>query len=378
MVNKIEKAVNFAMEKHKNQLDDDGHNYFITHVLKVYETLKEITNDEATLIAGLLHDTIEDTNATYGELTGGFGREIADLVMELTQEGEKDEYGYYFPRLKSKKAIMVKLADRLSNISRMDSWGEKRQKQYLKKSKFWKDGSDIVKLEMWECEKCNKTFYDKKEAEKCCTNPKMAKCSLCGNLEEDDYTYVCTECSHKLIHKSSDNVEIICGVDKYRCETCIHRDWESGKKSEKGCNAVWDKENKCWNEKPSDKVCMPYHVCKCGHGMNQHPGGEEVCTSLHCSECKGFDCKECSDNMKVSRSNDIKNDKVTRSNGIEKGSPNFELQHTSQNHVKDWIKHCEGKHIQQVCYSTYHDAFTQVCFGCKIIRTNLEDIKNER
>ena len=45
--------------------------------------------------------------------------------------------------------------------------------------------------------------------------------------------------------------------------------------------------------------------------------------------------------------------------------------------VKGAIKECEGKHVQQVCYSTYHDALTQICFGCKKIRTSIkeEDLK---
>jgi len=40
--------------------------------------------------------------------------------------------------------------------------------------------------------------------------------------------------------------------------------------------------------------------------------------------------------------------------------------------VKQWIKNCEGEHIQQVAYSSYHDALTQICFGCKKIRTSLK------
>jgi len=41
--------------------------------------------------------------------------------------------------------------------------------------------------------------------------------------------------------------------------------------------------------------------------------------------------------------------------------------------VKGAIKECEGKHIQQIAYSSYHDALTQICFGCKKIRTNLKE-----
>jgi len=43
-----------------------------------------------------------------------------------------------------------------------------------------------------------------------------------------------------------------------------------------------------------------------------------------------------------------------------------------QEDVKKHIKNCEGKHIQQVAYSSYHDALTQVCFGCNKVRTNLK------
>ena len=46
--------------------------------------------------------------------------------------------GYWSPRLKTKRGIILKFADRLSNLSRIESWDKKRQEHYLKKSKFWK------------------------------------------------------------------------------------------------------------------------------------------------------------------------------------------------------------------------------------------------
>lgn len=46
-----------------------------------------------------------------------------------------------------------------------------------------------------------------------------------------------------------------------------------------------------------------------------------------------------------------------------------------QEEVRKQIKLCEGKHIQQVVYSTFHDALTQICYGCKKIRSNLNIIK---
>ena len=58
--------------------------------------------------------------------------------MEVTHEGRKDEIGYYFPRLKTQRGIVLKFADRISNLSRMESWDDNRKNHYLRKSKFWK------------------------------------------------------------------------------------------------------------------------------------------------------------------------------------------------------------------------------------------------
>ena len=44
--------------------------------------------------------------------------------------------------------------------------------------------------------------------------------------------------------------------------------------------------------------------------------------------------------------------------------------------VEQHIEHCEGEHIQQVIYSTYHKALTQICFGCKKVRTSLTEEEN--
>ena len=72
----------------------------------------------------------------YDELVREFSREVADLVVELTHVGAKVS-GKYFPVLHSRKAIVVKFADRLSNISRMDDWPGDWQLDYLNESRFW-------------------------------------------------------------------------------------------------------------------------------------------------------------------------------------------------------------------------------------------------
>ena len=48
-----------------------------------------------------------------------------------------------------------------------------------------------------------------------------------------------------------------------------------------------------------------------------------------------------------------------------------------QEKVKAWIKKCEGNHVQQIAYSSYHDALTQVCFDCDVVRTNLNLLRQE-
>lgn len=135
--NTIIEAYKFAHEKHAGQLDDSGSDYFTAHVAVVGRLLMGITLDPVVIAAGYLHDVLEDTDATLDEIIERFGPEIASLVCEVTHEGSKDT-GYFFPRLKTKKGILIKFADRLSNLSRMESWDEERQAHYLKKSIFWK------------------------------------------------------------------------------------------------------------------------------------------------------------------------------------------------------------------------------------------------
>jgi len=54
----------------------------------------------------------------------------------------------------------------------------------------------------------------------------------------------------------------------------------------------------------------------------------------------------------------------------------FETQYCkTQEEVRKHIQNCEGKHTQQAIYSTFHDCLTQICYGCKKIRTNLRSVK---
>lgn len=142
---KYEQVVAFAFDKHTGQVDDDGEPY-IKHVCQVVDILRQVTDNEDVICAAYLHDTIEDCGVTYKKIEKLFGKNIADLVLEVTHDGSNTS-GYYFPRLQSKEAIMIKFADRLSNISRMTNWDIGRRKHYLQRSKFWKSSLDDCIIE---------------------------------------------------------------------------------------------------------------------------------------------------------------------------------------------------------------------------------------
>ena len=80
----LNKAFKFALDAHKNQKRKSG-DPFVIHPVAVANILSELKLDSATITTGLLHDTIEDTNATYDIVLKEFGKEVADLVDGVTK-----------------------------------------------------------------------------------------------------------------------------------------------------------------------------------------------------------------------------------------------------------------------------------------------------
>lgn len=130
--NIINRAKRFATKKHKDQLRDGGQPY-IVHPAQVARILSLVTDDPELIASGWLHDIIEDTNTTYEDVYQRFGAKIANLVNEVTKDEKK-----HFPDLYSREGVMLKFADRLSNLAGMTAWDEDRQNRYIKKSKFWR------------------------------------------------------------------------------------------------------------------------------------------------------------------------------------------------------------------------------------------------
>ena len=133
---RIEKYIQYIKEKHGDQKRKEGTLYY-THPIAVCEILKEKGFGEEVQIVGLFHDLLEDTSATYEELIEMSTKEIADAVRLLTKEK-----GYitkeYFKRINDcYLAKMVKLADRVHNLSTMHLADNMFQKKYINETNLW-------------------------------------------------------------------------------------------------------------------------------------------------------------------------------------------------------------------------------------------------
>ena len=122
----IVKAYNLASDAHKNQKRESGEPYII-HPIEVACILAEMGMDTATIVSGLLHDVIEDTEYSYEEISSIFSPEIADLVEGVTKLGKieyltKEEQQadnvrkMLLAMAKDIRVILIKLADRLHNM----------------------------------------------------------------------------------------------------------------------------------------------------------------------------------------------------------------------------------------------------------------------
>jgi len=138
--NDIKKAIQFGAQKHKGQVRKfDGKPYF-GHPTRVAETIKKITKDKDVIIAAYLHDTVEDTETTVEELVKTFNKRVAALVKELTTvmgpADNKAEYLLKKMNSMSKEALLIKLADRLDNVSDFPTAPEKFVKKYSKETHY--------------------------------------------------------------------------------------------------------------------------------------------------------------------------------------------------------------------------------------------------
>ena len=133
------KAYEYAKKAHANQKRASGEPYFI-HPCAVADILMELGLDAATIAAALLHDVIEDTEATAEDIKREFGDEVLDLVSGVTklekivfkskEDAEAENFRKIFVAMaKDMRVIIIKLADRLHNMRSLNFLSHERQQR---------------------------------------------------------------------------------------------------------------------------------------------------------------------------------------------------------------------------------------------------------
>jgi guanosine-3',5'-bis(diphosphate) 3'-pyrophosphohydrolase len=146
-------ALAFAAHKHRaHRRKDKEASPYINHPIALADVLANEGGvaDAVTLCAALLHDTIEDTETTCEELRERFGREIAEVVMEVTDDKTLDKAQRKALQVAhahklSRRARLVKLADKISNLRDIASnppasWPLERKQEYYEWAKRVIDG----------------------------------------------------------------------------------------------------------------------------------------------------------------------------------------------------------------------------------------------
>jgi guanosine-3',5'-bis(diphosphate) 3'-pyrophosphohydrolase len=142
-ITRILRAATFAAERHRDQRRKgrDASPY-INHPLALAHLLAERGESDPTLLmAALLHDTVEDTATTFEDLERAFGREVADIVREVTDDktlpkAERKRLQIEHAAHLSRGAMLVKLADKICNledilVSPPADWTVERKREYF-------------------------------------------------------------------------------------------------------------------------------------------------------------------------------------------------------------------------------------------------------
>ena len=138
-VDKIRDAYQVALEAHGGQIRASGEE-FVTHTVEVATILAQLRLDTNTIVAGLIHDTVEDTDLALSDIDNRFGSEVATIVDGVTKLGKvqfrsatEQQVENYRKMLLSMasdaRVILVKLADRLHNMRTLEHLSENKQRR---------------------------------------------------------------------------------------------------------------------------------------------------------------------------------------------------------------------------------------------------------
>ena len=152
----LDQAIEFAEQMHKGQVRKGNQKPYVVHPKAVYQILKSFNvKDKVLLVAAWLHDTIEDTTATYNIIKRKFNKEVADLVKAVSsvkkdlQKVGKAEY--LLNKMLSMKSheLTLKLADRLHNVTDISTMpnGQKVYEQTTYILQGIKEGRTLSKIQ---------------------------------------------------------------------------------------------------------------------------------------------------------------------------------------------------------------------------------------
>ena len=143
-MNRLLQAIAYAADKHRDQRRKDANaSPYINHPIALANVLANEggIDDEAVLVAAILHDTIEDTETTADELRRLFGKRITDIVLEVTDDkslpkAERKRLQIVHAGEISQRAKLVKLADKICNLrdilaSPPANWSQSRKQEYF-------------------------------------------------------------------------------------------------------------------------------------------------------------------------------------------------------------------------------------------------------
>lgn len=141
----VEKALSFATKYHEGQKRGSGE-AFISHPIAVALPLAKLKFDYETICAALMHDVVEDTDATHADVKNEFGPQIASLVSGLTKlnkikyKDSLEEYSVenlrkmFLAMAQDIRVVIIKLSDRLHNLQTLDGLSPKSQKRIAEES----------------------------------------------------------------------------------------------------------------------------------------------------------------------------------------------------------------------------------------------------
>ena len=136
-------AIDFAEQMHKGQIRKGDKKPYVVHPKAVYNILKSFgIKDRVLLVAAWLHDTIEDTSATFNIIKRKFNKEVANLVKAVSSSKKeiemvgKEEYLLQKMLKIDQNALTLKLADRLHNVSDIMTMPEKSSNKTYVQTKY--------------------------------------------------------------------------------------------------------------------------------------------------------------------------------------------------------------------------------------------------